>query len=51
MFDPGESTGRLCACPFLGTWRVLLCGEVLVRALDEAAPFFYGWMTRSHRLA
>ena len=26
--DPGGSTGRLRACPFLGTWRALLCGEV-----------------------
>ena len=21
--------GRLCTCPFLGTWRALLCGEVM----------------------
>ena len=48
MFDPGGSTGRLRACPFLGTWRALLCGVVYVRALDEAAAFFGGWMTRSH---
>ena len=32
MFDPGGSTGRLHACPFLGTWRALLCGELFVRA-------------------
>ena len=32
MFDPGGSTDRLRACPFLGTWRALLCGEVLVWA-------------------
>ena len=29
MFDPGGSEGRLRACPFLGTWRALLCGEVM----------------------
>ena len=29
MFDPGGSQGRLRACPFLGTWRALLCGEVM----------------------
>ena len=46
VFDPGGSTGRLRACPFLGTWCALLCGEVFVRALDEAAAFFGGWMTR-----
>ena len=27
MFDPGSAQGRLRACPFLGTWRVLFCGE------------------------
>ena len=27
MFDPGGSQGRLRVCPFLGTWRALLCGE------------------------
>ena len=42
MFDPSGSTGRLCACPFLGTWRALLCGEVIVRVLDEIAAFFRG---------
>ena len=46
MFDPSGFTGRLRACPFLGTWRALLCGEVFVRALDQAAAFFGGWMTR-----
>ena len=30
MLDPGGSTGHLRACPFLGTWRALLCGEDLV---------------------
>ena len=28
-FDPGGSQGRLRACPFLGTWHPLLCGEVM----------------------
>ena len=30
-FDPGGSQDRLRACPFLGSWRVLLllCGEVI----------------------
>ena len=32
MFDPGGSQGRLHACPFLGSWRALLCEEVRVRA-------------------
>ena len=30
MFDPGGFNGHLRACPFLGTWRALLRGEVLV---------------------
>ena len=29
MFDPGGSQGRFRACPFLGSWRVLLYGEVI----------------------
>ena len=29
MFDPGGSEGRLRACLLLGTWRALLCGEVM----------------------
>ena len=28
-FDPGGSQGRLRACPFLGSWHALLCGEVI----------------------
>ena len=28
-FDPGGSQGRLRACPVLGSWRALLCGEVI----------------------
>ena len=27
-FDPGGSRGHLRACPFLGPWRALVCGEV-----------------------
>ena len=34
MFDSGGSTGHLRACPFLGTWRALFCGELFVWALD-----------------
>ena len=29
MFNQGGSEGHLRAYPFLGTWRALLCGEVL----------------------
>ena len=29
MFGPGDFQGRLRACPFLGSWRALLCGEVM----------------------
>ena len=28
-FDPGGSRGHLRACLFLGSWRALVCGEVL----------------------
>ena len=28
-FDPGGFQGRLCACPFLGSWRALLYVEVI----------------------
>ena len=48
VFDPGGSTGRLRACPFLEMWCALFCGKVFVRALDEAAVFFGGWITWSH---
>ena len=41
VFDHGGSTGRLRVCPFLGTWRALLCEEVVVRALDKAAAIFW----------
>ena len=41
IFDPCGSKGHLRACPF---WKrgALLCGEVHVRALEEAAAFFGG---------
>ena len=29
MFDPGGSLGHLRASPFLGSWRALLCGDVM----------------------
>ena len=28
-FDPGGSLGHPRACPFLGSWRALVCGEVV----------------------
>ena len=28
-FDPGGSQGRLRACPFLRSWRALVCDEVI----------------------
>ena len=28
-FDPGGSQGHPRACPFLGSWRALVCGEVI----------------------
>ena len=37
MFDSGGSTGRLCVCPFLGTWHALLCGELVRQGAG------YGW--------
>ena len=41
VFDPGGSTSHLRACQLLGAWRVLLCRELFVRALDVAGPFFW----------
>ena len=53
-FDPGDSQGPLRACPLLGSWRALVCGEVLrtgaagdelqrfsneIRWLFEQSPF------------
>ena len=28
-FDPGGSRGHLRACPFWGSWRALVCGEII----------------------
>ena len=43
-FDPGSSQGHLRACPFLGPWRTLVCGEVIQAgaAGDELQRFFGG---------
>ena len=43
-FDPGGPRGHLRACPFLGSWRVLVCGEVIRAgaAGDELQRFFGG---------
>ena len=40
FFDPGGCTGRLRACPFLGAWRALLCGE----GFDWAPGGTRSWM-------
>ena len=51
MFDPGGVKGRLRTCPFFGNVaRVALWGG-FVRALDEAAAFLGGWMTRNRHFA
>ena len=41
-FDPGGSQGYLRACSFLGSWRALVCGEVIRAgaAGDELQRFF-----------
>ena len=43
-FDPGGSRGHLRACPFLGPWCALVCGEVLRAgaAGEELQRFFRG---------
>ena len=43
-FDPGGSQGHLRACPFLGSWRALVCGEVIRAgpAGDELQRVFGG---------
>ena len=42
-FDPGGSRGHLRACPFLGSWRALVCGEVLrAGAAGEELQRFLG---------
>ena len=43
-FDPGGSRGHLRACPFLGSWRALVCDEVIRAdaAGDELQRFLGG---------
>ena len=42
-FDPGGSQGHLRACPFLGPWRALVCGEVFrAGAAGEEQQRFFG---------
>ena len=42
-FDPGGSRGHLRACPFLGPWRALACGEVLrAKAAEDELQHFFG---------
>ena len=43
-FDPGGSQGHRRACPLLGSWRALTCGEVMRAgaAGDELQRFFGG---------
>ena len=43
-FDPGGSQGHLSNCPFLGSWRALVCGEVIRigAAGDELQRFIGG---------
>ena len=42
-FDPGGSRSHLRACPFLGQWRALVCGEVLrAGAAGEELQRFFG---------
>ena len=44
IFDLGGSQGSLRAWPFLGSWRALVCGEVIraEAAGDELQRFFGG---------
>ena len=43
-FDPGGSRGHLRACPFLGPWRALVCGEDLRAGTGTGAELqrFFG---------
>ena len=43
-FDPGGSRGHLRACPFLESWRALVCGEILWPGVagEEMRRFFGG---------
>ena len=43
VFDPGGSTGRLRACPFLRGRSALLCGDVFVWASDSARGWSVFW--------
>ena len=43
VFDPGGSTGRLSACPFLRAWRALLCGKGFVWAPDGTRGWRVFW--------
>ena len=47
-FDPGGFQGRLCACPFLGSWRALLCGRFMLE-LDETTALFEGSIIRDSK--
>ena len=46
MFDLGGSTGRLRACPFLGTWHALLCEEAII--LERRVATFAGVEQANH---
>ena len=46
MFDSDGATGPLRPCPFLGTWRALLYGELFVRAPDGTR----GWKVFGRRM-
>ena len=42
-FDPGGSRGHFRACPFLGSWRALVCGEVRrAEAAEAELQRFFG---------
>ena len=42
-YDPGGSQGHLRPCPFLGSWRALVCGEVIgARAAGDELQRFIG---------
>ena len=47
VFTPGGSTGRLRACPYMGTWCALLCGELFDRAPNGTR----GWSVFSRCMA
>ena len=43
--DPGGFTGRIRACPFLGGWHALLCGEIFIWAPHGARGWSVFWKT------